>query len=398
MRKSKWLKNLGFFLMHTCLALLLGELAVRILVPIPPKSTELPKVFVHEKSNNIKLLYKPSPNMANQAYGVFNKINSGGFRDCEYPVEKPAGTKRIIFLGDSAVYGYGLEIDKILPKQLEQRFKEHGEKVEVLNLGVSGYETQQQIEFFKEVGLKYKPDLVISGYTLNDSNYGSWELDLFHSLIDDKVLEPGKNLFKLFLTFLYEHSRLVSFLDERLKIQKKVKALRSYRTPIRRYMEDRNRKYRDPADSPYRQLEKQIMTDAERLGTRKVILDFMLGTIGFQAYDLYQSHWNISRKSFEELKQLSEEHSFEVVVVIFPIMRDMDKYPLDSLHHFLASEFEKIGFHVIDLLDFGKKIYAEHGFPDISGDGLHFSELGSKLVSEYLYEQIHDLDVLKSKS
>lgn len=392
MAKTRLAKHLYFLLLHSLLALLLGELVVRALVKDPPRSTELPKVFVHEKSNNIKLLYRPSPNAANIAYGVYNKINSGGFRDYEYPIAKKAETKRIIFLGDSAVYGYGLEIEKILPKQMEQRFKEKGEKVEVLNFGVSGYESEQQIEFLKTNGFPYKPDLVMIGYTLNDSNYGSWELDLFHSLLNDQVLESGNNPFKLFLTALYTHSRLFHFLDERLQLQKKVKGLRSYRAPIRRYMEDRNRKYKDPVDAPYRQLEKQIIVDAERLGTSKVIFEFMMGTIGFWAGDLYQSHWNVSRRAYEELKRLSEEHSFEVIVVIFPIMREMEHYPLDSVHRFLSSEFQQIGFRVIDLLEFGKKIYQQHGFPAISGDGLHFSELSSKLVSEYLYEQMKNSD------
>ena len=36
------------------------------------------------------------------------KINSRGLRDREYSLQKPPGTKRILVLGDSYVWGYGV--------------------------------------------------------------------------------------------------------------------------------------------------------------------------------------------------------------------------------------------------------------------------------------------------
>ena len=178
-RKSLQAFLLLFF--SLCFSLLAAEAVFRVLFKDPAPSAGPSRILVHEASDNLKLLYQPSPGAASQAYGVFNQINSAGFRGSEISLSKPEGVKRVIFLGDSVVYGYGLENTAAIPPQLEQAFKKSGRgEVEVLNFGVSGYETEQAVEFFKEKGLAFQPDLVILGYTLNDSIYASMELDFFH--------------------------------------------------------------------------------------------------------------------------------------------------------------------------------------------------------------------------
>jgi len=381
------------FLLAECLA----RLAIHAGMVEQPQ--EHLRVFVHEKSDNIKLLYKPVPNAENyfdykSGVYILNKINSSGFRDREFSLEKPAGVTRITFLGDSLVYGYGLELEDTLPKQLENVFRANDKRVEVLNLGVSGYESEQEIEFLKEVGLKHKPDIVLVGYTLNDSNYASWELDLFDSLVHAEVEEREKSFYRHVLGFFYRHSKFLYLLDKKLRIQRKVKALRSFRTPIRRYVEERNKKNKDPIDSPYRQLEKQIVADAEDLATADYSLEFIMGTIGFWASDLHSSHWYISRRAFEELKKLSEQYDFKVVIVIFPIMQEMDKYPLRSLHEFLDREFQAMGFHVIDMMTFVKELYMRYGRRTISDDAVHFNVMSSPLVAEELYDQLSRINGL----
>ncbi len=376
--------NIFIFFISLILSLVLAEGMTRIFVKPPAPPTELPRVFLHMPSDNIKLLYKPAPNAEGYAYGVWSKMNSAGFRDREFSIEKPTGYQRIIFLGDSVVFGYGIYEADSLPKQLEKQFQKHGQKIEVLNFGVSGYESEQQIEFLKELGLRYHPNIVLVGYTLNDSNYGSWELDLFDTLYNIQVEEKGTDPFKNALTFLYAHSRFLSLLDQKFKIQKKVKELRSYRSPIRRYLTERHRKMRDLPDSEYRKLEAQFVKDAAERKTPESEIKFIMANIGFWCYDFFSSHWNVSEKSFLELKILSEKYSFRVVVVIFPIMRELDAYPLEALHRFLTAKFQGMGFEVIDILPIVKPLDEKK----ITHDGLHFKEEGSQIVGQYLYEKI----------
>ena len=67
-------------------------------------------------------------------------INRDGFRDRDFPVERTKGAARIVCVGDSYTYGWGVNLEDSFPKQLE-RALEPG--TEVLNLGVFGYNADQ---------------------------------------------------------------------------------------------------------------------------------------------------------------------------------------------------------------------------------------------------------------
>ena len=96
-------------------------------------------------------------------------INSDGFRDREYSVEKPEGTCRIIFLGDSALFGSGVDLEDTVPKLLERKLNETLDgKFEVLNFGVSGHNLRDEIALLNRKGLKYRPDLVLLLLSHND--------------------------------------------------------------------------------------------------------------------------------------------------------------------------------------------------------------------------------------
>ena len=47
------------------------------------------------------------------------RTNSRGFRGPEFRFEKPAGVFRIVFMGDSCVYGFGLEERASIPRRVE---------------------------------------------------------------------------------------------------------------------------------------------------------------------------------------------------------------------------------------------------------------------------------------
>lgn len=110
------------------------------------------------------------------------KINSDGFRDREYPLKKPDDSFRIVVLGDSFTFGWGVNIEETFTFQLEKILNEKRleKNFEVLNFGVPGVNTEQEIEHFTKKALKYSPDLVILGFTNNDD-----ESLKFYTLIED---------------------------------------------------------------------------------------------------------------------------------------------------------------------------------------------------------------------
>ena len=383
--------SLGLLLASLIISLLAAEVLVRLFFPHSSAAVPASKVLVHEASDNLKLLYKPSPGMANQAYGVWNRINSAGFRDREFQTKKPAGVKRIVFLGDSVVYGYGIESEGTIPKELEKIFRENGQPVEVLNFGVSGYETEQSVEFFKTTALAFQPDLVIVGYTLNDSIYASMELDFFHDQLGRRVRLERKEFRKRFWGFLFRHSRLMSFLDERLQLQKNFKHFRSYEDKdIWHYLEDRNIASRDPMNSPYQQLRTAIEKEAAEKGTSAKGLRSMLGFLGIGNDLFYASHWNVSQKALLELQRLSGDNGFSLAAVIFTYMAEPEHYALDPAHDFLKAQFSGMGIKNLEVRSEVFEAWKREGREAIMNDPIHFTARGGEVVAKALYGQIKD--------
>ena len=90
-------------------------------------------------------------------------INEKGLRDREDLYERENDTERVLVLGDSFAWGYGVEES--------ERFSQHLEKaldVEVINAGVSGYSTDQELLWYRNEGTKYETDLVILVLAGND--------------------------------------------------------------------------------------------------------------------------------------------------------------------------------------------------------------------------------------
>lgn len=82
-----------------------------------------------------------------------------------YDIGKEEDIYRIVTLGDSFTFGMYVETDENWPNLLENQLDASNcgkfRKIEVLNLGVSGYDLQYSYERFKKRGIKYNPDLVI---------------------------------------------------------------------------------------------------------------------------------------------------------------------------------------------------------------------------------------------
>jgi len=104
-------------------------------------------------------------------------INSKSARGEEFLLEKPKNEKRIICLGDSFTYGFGVDDSQTYPVYLEQIANENGNNIQVINFGCNGYTILHETKFLKNYGLQYKPDYVLIGATIHTDFSDIEELD-----------------------------------------------------------------------------------------------------------------------------------------------------------------------------------------------------------------------------
>jgi lysophospholipase L1-like esterase len=96
---------------------------------------------------------------------TFSRMNGDGLRDHDYPPRKRPGVVRILLLGDSFVEGMQVPLESTFAKRLEAKLLADGRDVEVVNAGVSGFGTDNELLFFEVEGERYEPDLVVLGFT-----------------------------------------------------------------------------------------------------------------------------------------------------------------------------------------------------------------------------------------
>jgi hypothetical protein len=90
------------------------------------------------------------------------RINRYGFRSKEVGLEKPPGTLRVAVLGDSYTEAIQVAMEERFTEVTEAKLAQRlPRRVEVLNFGMEGYGTAQEILTFRHDVQKYRPDVVV---------------------------------------------------------------------------------------------------------------------------------------------------------------------------------------------------------------------------------------------
>lgn len=113
---------------------------------------------------------------------AFVEVNRDGFRDREHSLAKPAKTFRIAVVGDSYAEAAQVAIDQtfwsVLGDELQSCLPDTYDDVEVLNFGVSGYGTAQELLVLRHDVWRFDPDLVLLAFLpSNDIRNNSKELE-----------------------------------------------------------------------------------------------------------------------------------------------------------------------------------------------------------------------------
>ncbi|MFT4538199.1 MAG: hypothetical protein ACI841_004482 [Planctomycetota bacterium] len=144
-------------------------------------------------------MYELVPNFEKYGQGYEVVINSHGMRDEEPRNLDPLTSSCIAAIGDSFTFGHQVENQDVWNRRLEQMLDENGlaseRPVDVLNFGVSGYCTLDELAVLKHKGLAWKPDLVIVAYYLNDPE--DEPLQPLHAYFDEPQWWQHSHLLRL---------------------------------------------------------------------------------------------------------------------------------------------------------------------------------------------------------
>lgn len=126
---------------------------------------------IKKEADIAALGHEHRPGTSGQYMGVPVVINALGLRDKEYAVAKPPGTVRVLMLGDSLTFGWGVRIEDTPSKMVERKLNEGAAapRFEVINAGVGNYNTVQEVTYFLNKGQNLNPDVVVLNYFINDA-------------------------------------------------------------------------------------------------------------------------------------------------------------------------------------------------------------------------------------
>jgi lysophospholipase L1-like esterase len=314
-------------------------------------------VILRESDSPI-LRYELVPGANTHAWGSRVRINSAGFRDREYTESKPADTHRIVVIGDSITFGDHVDASESYPEQLETILRRDG--TEVLNLGVGGYDTLQEVALLDRLGLAYDPDLVLVGFCINDVGIHSVNLRYIEGL-----QRYGSPVYA---------SRLAQLL-----------ALRRDRHDQARYFEEANDEETFRRDHAGRI--SSLADDAQVLllmrELRRLINRRNVDTIRHRFVEWYTSEARIGRLRFAlgTLKRFRDEHGFSVAVLVVP---HLHAHPYEDVYSvvygIIRHEVVRQGFDVIEVHDeFDLEGYANLRLE--GGSDLHPNAIGHRIIA-----------------
>jgi lysophospholipase L1-like esterase len=192
--KASLIKKIVFSVFVLALSLAAAEISLRIIVGKRTnivfqalgkhmKNVHL-EFFSNVVENDPELFWKfrPDQTLPPELPGVHGLISNGaGLReDHEIPLEKPDGQIRILFVGDSCTFGFGLTHDQAFVDMTEKQIQKMlpGVNVECINAGVPGYTIVQGWRYVETRGLDFKPDLILVAFGWNESKHWMTRDDL----------------------------------------------------------------------------------------------------------------------------------------------------------------------------------------------------------------------------
>jgi len=268
------------------LALILAEILARaagVEVGIDPDA------YVAVSAPDVQ--YTLRPGWRGRSFDAPVVINHLGFRG---PEPRPGAGTRIVFIGDSFTFGFGVPERSIYPRRFERAQWAAGEVVEVVNLAVAGYNSVQAVAALAANIDALRPRCVIYGAIANDEAPPQF-MNRSGTLVPTQSLAPW---IPLGLRRVLVRSRAVQFLMRR----------------------------------------------GHALAAGKAGSDFSESPI-------FAGDFPLTRASMRRLRALADAHGARAYVLILPFIDGLpDHYPFRSAHASLARAARDAGLPSADAL------------------------------------------------
>ena len=412
--KPSWRVKLAVVLSSVLFALLVFELFLRVVGYTYP-------VFYQPDGVRGYSLWPGAEGRYRREGTAFVQINSDGLRDREHAKEKPAHVLRIAVVGDSYAEAFQVEREKAFWSVLERGLRDcpalKGREVEVINFGVSGYGTAQELLTLREKVWSYSPDVVLLALTTNNDVLDNSralkvtdEIPYFVMQGDRLTLDDS---FRRTAAFRLRNSalnRLGRWLRERLRFvqaiheaQGAIKARLDAWRERRRLEKEKNAADAEKTTNPAPANATANVGDApaDELGTANVIYRE-------PPDDTWRDAWLVTEKLLAEMNSEVKSHGARFYVVtlsngiqVFPdpaareaFARRVGAADLFYAERRFKSLGEREGFPVYNLAP-DLQAYADehkvflHGFGAQRGNG-HWNEDGHRVAGEMLTRQLCD--------
>jgi hypothetical protein len=323
---------------------MIAELALRLFAPVPSRWTPKNQRQLIVKGTR---LYPPSEPLFSTFCKDRPKLNhealpvmGASLREYVYSQIKPDGIYRIIGLGDSFAWGWGIfDNRRTFFKLLECWWNKQNPShpVEVINASKPGAEVDYYQRFMDSLGWQLNPDRVVISFNLNDAYIKFVSLS-----IDAKTARRLRER----SGFWTKNSRLIQFVRSRL-------------------------------------LRKQV-----RNKFIKNVHDAYLGTKRNECWDRAQA-------SLLTIAKGCQQRGIAFLIVVFPLLVDLDQnYPFTAEVGEIVRFCHQNGIECIDLLPIflGKKPELLWGHPTDT----HPNEIANRLAAETIFRNFTHSNLITS--
>ncbi len=370
MRWRTWVGNGLLVVLGTVIALALAEVAVRTLAP---RGTSI----AYSDRYGLALLY-PDITRYRPRFDRVVSTNDAGMRDRDHDRTKPEGTFRVMVLGDSFMEAQQVAFEASMPALLESELGGRTpQSVEVINAGVSGWGTDDQLRYLTEYGLAYEPDLIVVAMTLHNDVSDNLR-QYWHTLRDGELVAQDRDPIP-WLT--YKSLQLKAFLAVNFELVQVVREARHLRTmrAVGQALESHvHRLFRDPAPQE---------------------IEF---------------GWDLTEQLFGRMQSVAADHGARVAVVLLPIRHQLSEEMFDDVigsgrtsdgweldrerpQRIMRDIAEELSLPLIDLTPGFRSWVATRDEPlYIEWDG-HWNEAGHRLAAQIVTSRLQELDVVDAR-